>query len=342
MGDIGTNPGRWLLLMVIGAVPLGVTQLSAGQSLPTAVSVPSKAAPEASTVPPIPSTYVLGPDDALSFMGIEVDELGNKQFRIDPAGDISLPMVGRLHAAGLTVRQFEDTLNEHLSTYIRDPHVVVTITEFRSQPVSVLGAVKTPGTYQLQGRKTVVEVISLAGGFREDAGNTIKITRELEWGKIPLPNAMINPLGNFSVAEVRIKEIMDAKDPQNNILMMPHDVVTVPRAELVYVIGDVKKAGGFVLSERSSMSVLQALSLAEGSERTADTRRAKILRLEPGQEQRKEIAVNLKKILDGTSNDVPLQAGDILFVPGSTAKRVGVRTLEAAVQIGTGVAIWRP
>ena len=318
---------RLLLFAVIAGGLLSCAERTAGQESPQTMHVPS--------------TYTLGPNDQISFLGIDADEILNRQFRIDPEGDVSLPMVGRLHAAGLSVRQFEETLNEHLSTYIRDPHVVVTITEFRSQPISVLGAVKSPGTYQLQGRKTVVEVISLAGGFREDAGNSIKITRELEWGTIPLPNAGIDALGNFSVGEVRIKEILDAKEPENNILMMPHDVITVPRGELVYVIGEVKKAGGFILSERSNMSVLQALSLAEGSQPTADTRHARILRLEPGQEQRREIALNLKTILDGTSNDVPLQAGDILFVPGSAAKKVGVRTLEAMVQIGTGLAIWR-
>ena len=320
-------PWRLVLVAVIGTGLLGGGEQTAGQESPQAMHVPS--------------TYTLGPNDQISFLGIDADEIVNRQFRLDSDGDVSLPMVGRLHAAGLSVRQFEETLNEHLSTYIRDPHVVVTITEFRSQPISVLGAVKSPGTYQLQGRKTVVEVISLAGGFREDAGNSIKITRELEWGTIPLPNAGIDPLGKFSVGEVRIKEILDAKDPENNILMMPHDVITVPRGELVYVIGEVKKAGGFILSERSNMSVLQALSLAEGSQPTADTRHARILRLEPGQEQRREIALNLRKILDGTSNDVPLQAGDILFVPGSAAKKAGVRTLEAMVQIGTGLAIWR-
>jgi polysaccharide biosynthesis/export protein len=320
---------RWLVFIaVMGTVLLGGADRMEGQELPPAMNVPS--------------TYTLGPNDQITFWGIDADEIMNKQFRIDPEGDINLPLVGRLHAAGLTIRQFEESLNKQLSTYIREPHVVVAITEFRSQPVSVLGAVKSPGTYQLQGRKTVVEMVSLAGGFREDAGNTVKITRELEWGKIPLSNASIDPLGKFSVAEVRIKEILEAKNPEDNILMMPHDVITVPRAELVYVIGDVNKAGGFILTERSNMSVLQALSLAEGLDRTANTSHTKILRLEPGQEQRTEIVVNLKKILDGTSNDVPLQAGDILFVPGSTAKKAGARTLEAVVQAAVGVAIWRP
>jgi polysaccharide biosynthesis/export protein len=321
---------RWLVFIaVMGTGLLGSADRMEGQELPPAMNVPS--------------TYTLGPNDQIAFWGIDADEIVNKQFRIDPEGDINLPMVGRLHAAGLTIRQFEESLNKQLSTYIREPHVVVAITEFRSQPVSVLGAVKSPGTYQLQGRKTVVEMVSLAGGFREDAGNTVKITRELEWGKIPLSNASIDPLGKFSVAEVRIKEILEAKNPEDNILMMPDDVITVPRAELVYVIGEVNKAGGFILTERSNMSVLQAVSMAEGLGRTANASHAKILRLEPGQEQqRTEVAVNLKKILDGTSNDVPLQAGDILFVPGSTAKKAGARTLEAVVQAAVGAAIWRP
>jgi polysaccharide export outer membrane protein len=320
-------PWRLVLIGVIGTGLFGGTERVVGQdSLPTMH---------------VPSTYTLGPNDQISFWGTDADEIVNKPFRIDPEGEVSLPMVGRLRAEGLTIRQFEEALNKRLSTYVRDPHIAVSIVEFRSQPVAVVGAVKSPGTYQLQGRKTVVEMISLAGGFREDAGNTVKITRELEWGKIPLSNATIDPLHNFSVAEVRIKEILEAKNPEDNILMMPHDVITVPRGELVYVIGDVKKAGGFILAERSNMSVLQALSMAEGLDHTAKASHTKILRLEPGQEQRTEIAVNLKKILDGRSNDVPLQAGDILFVPGSTAKKAGVRTLEAMIEAGTGLAIWR-
>ena len=322
------QPWRLVFMAVMGTGLIGGAERTPGQDSSPAMNVPS--------------TYTLGPNDQITFWGIDADEIVNKQFRIDPEGDVNLPMVGRLHAAGLTIRQFEESLNKQLSTYIREPHVVVAITEFRSQPVSVLGAVKSPGTYQLQGRKTVVEMISLAGGFREDAGNTVKITRELEWGKIPLSNASIDSLHNFSVAEVRIKEILEAKRPEDNILMMPHDVITVPHGELVYVIGDVNKAGGFILTERSNMSALQALSMAEGLDHFANPSHAKILRLEPGQEQRTEIAVNLKKILDGTSNDVSLQAGDILFVPGSTAKKAGARTFEAVVQAAVGAAIWRP
>ncbi len=293
--------------------------------------------------PPIhaPSTYTLGPGDQLMFSGIAAEEIANRPFRVDPDGEVSLPMIGRLPAAGLTVPQFEEALNKRLSIYIREPQVVVTIAEFRSQPVSVVGAVRSPGTHQLEGQKNLMEMIALAGGFREDAGNVIKITRELEWGTIPLPGATIDSSKKFSLAEVKIRRILEARNPADNIPIMPRDVISVPKGELVYVIGGVNKAGGFILSEKEDMSVLQALSLAEGLDRTADSRHAKVLRLQSSQEQRIEIAVDVKKILGGTSKDVPLQAGDILFVPDSTVKRVGLRSTEAVIQAVTGVAIWR-
>ena len=213
-------PWQLILSAVIGTGLLGAAERTAGQDSPPAIH--------------LPSTYTLGPNDQISFLGIDADEIVNKQFRIDSEGDVNLPMVGRLHAAGLTIRQFEEVLNKRLSTYIRDPHIVVTTVEFRSQPVSVVGAVKSPGTHQLEGRKTLVEMIALAGGFREDAGNSVKITRELEWGAIPLSNASMDRPNNFSVAEVSIKEILEAKSTEDNIFIMPHDVSSILRGELVY------------------------------------------------------------------------------------------------------------
>jgi len=289
-----------------------------------------------------PSSYILGPGDQLTFAGVAVDEIANQRFRIDVDGQVNLPMVGRLLVGGLTLRQFEEALNKRLSVYIREPQVVVTIAEFRSQPVSVVGAVKSPGTLQLEGQKSLMEMIALAGGFRDDTGNVIKITRELEWGPIPLPGATTDPSNKFSLAEVNIKQILEGKDPAANILIMPHDVISVPKGELVYVIGGVNKAGGFILSEKQNMSVLQALSLAEGLDHYADSRRAKILRLQSSEDKRVEISVDIRKILDGASTDIPLKGGDILFVPDNTAKRVRTRTMEAIVQAAVGAAIWRP
>src|SRR6266478_6666831 len=289
----------------------------------------------------IRSTYLLGPDDQLEISGPELSDLSNKPVRIDGDGDIQVPLAGRIHVAGLTVQQTEQELNSVLSKYIRKPQVVVGVAEVRSQPVSILGAVNTPGVHQVQGHKTLLEMLALAGGIRSDAGYSIRITREVEWGCIPLPNAGLDPSGRFSVAEVNLQEIMEAKNPEEDIQIFPHDIISVPKAEMVYVIGEVKRSGGFVLGEHQTMSVLQALSLAEGLNTTADARHARILRLKRDADQRVEMAVDVKGILNGKGRDVPLQGDDILFVPGSTGKKAALRALEAAVQTGTGLAIWR-
>ena len=127
--------------------------------------------------------------------------------------------------------------------------------------------------------------------------------------------------------------------------MRPNDIISVPRAETIYVLGAVKRAGGFVLNERDALSVLQALSLAEGLDRTASPQKAKILRMAPGTTRRTELPVNLKQIFSGKATDVALQPDDILFIPDSAEKRAALRTLEALMSIGqtagAGVVLYR-
>ena len=180
-----------------------------------------------------------------------------------------------------------------------------------------------------------------AGGLRPDAGYSVRITRRLKWGRIPLPNATDDPTGRFTVAAINIRSIMDAVNPAENIEIRPEDVISVPKADLIYAIGAVRKAGGFVLGEHESISALQALALAEGLDRAAAAQNARILRATSGSANRAEIPVDIKKILAGVSADVALKADDILFIPTSASRNVALRTFEAAVQIGTGVAINR-
>jgi polysaccharide export outer membrane protein len=284
---------------------------------------------------------LLGPNDLLEISGPELTEPGAKRSRIDGDGNVDVPLVGRVQVTGLTVQQTEEKLDKLLRTYIRDPQVTVNVAEVHSQPVSVLGAVNTPGVHQVQGQKTLLEMLSLAGGIRQDAGYSVRITRQAEWGCIPLPSAKADASGRFSVAELNLKKIMEAKNPEENIQIFPHDVISVPKADMVYVIGEVRRSGGFVLGEHQTISVLQALSMAEGLNPGADTRHAKILRLKKEADQREEMAVDVKGVLTGKRPDLPMQGDDILFIPGSTGKKVALRALEAAVQSGTGVAIWR-
>ncbi len=285
--------------------------------------------------------YTLGPDDQLTIRALDSEELNEKAFRIDLGGFIRLPMIGRLHVAGMTVEQLESELTQRLKVFLVHPDVSISVTEFRSQPVSVFGAVRNAGVHQVQGRKTLVEMLSAAGGLEEAAGSTVKITRRLEWGRIPLKTAMDDPTGQFSVAEVKLNSILHANNPEENILVRPYDVITVPRAEMVYVVGEVQRAGGFVLRERENMTVLQALSMAGGLDRTAAPQNARILRSSGDGPARSEVAVNLKKILTGKTPDIPLSRDDILFIPSSTSKKAAVRAAEAAIQVGTGLLIWR-
>jgi polysaccharide export outer membrane protein len=291
--------------------------------------------------PAPPTEYQLGSGDQIVVHALDVEEVSDKPAAIDADGFIKLPMIGRVHAGGLSTRQLERELTKRLRTFVRDPQVTVSIAEYRSQPVSVLGAVASPGVHQLQGNKTLFEVLSMAGGLRADAGHSIKITRRIEWGAIPLPTAANDSTGRFSVAEVSVRSILDANNPHENIRICPNDVISVPRADMIYVVGAVKRAGGFVLNERESLTVLQALSLAEGLDTTAAPRAAGILRPDQNGGARTEIAVDLRRIMAGKSGDVPLTADDILFVPNSMAKSATLRGLEAALQIGTGIAIWR-
>ena len=287
----------------------------------------------------VQSTYLLGPNDEITIRTSDIEDHETK-VRIPANGYVSLPMLGQVKASGLTVDQFEVAIAERLKKYIRKPQVSVHIMEFHSQPVSVIGAVKNPGVHQLEGRKTLVEMLSSAGGLREDAGHTVNITRRSEWGAIPLPMSIDRQTG-FYVAEVEIKALIEARDAAVNIDVKPYDVISVPRSEMVYVVGEVKKSGGFLLGERESISVLQAISLAEGVSPGSAPQRAKVLRVTPGLALRSEIPVDVKKILAGQSTDIPLQRDDILFIPNALAKRAAIRALEMALQTGSGLLIYR-
>jgi polysaccharide export outer membrane protein len=288
----------------------------------------------------IKSSYILGPNDQITVHALDAEEISDKPYRISAAGDVTFPMIGKVKAAGLTVEELESSLVQALQEFIRQPKVAVTVTEFHSQPVSVMGAVTNPGVLQLQGNKNIIEVLSMVGGVRNDAGSSITITRKREWGVLPLPNAKLDPTGQFSTGEIKLKDVLGARNPEQNILIRPNDVISVTRNEIVYVLGAVKKAGGFPMNEHDTLSVLQILSLAEGLERTAAPQQAKILRVTPGATRRTEMLVNLDQIFSGKAEDVQLEQDDILFVPDSREKRAVLRTLEALVSMGTTVGAY--
>jgi polysaccharide biosynthesis/export protein len=289
------------------------------------------------------SGYVLGPDDQIVIHAIDSPEISDKPVLIGTNGNITLPLVGRVKAGGLSVEQLETELNAQLKEYVKDPQIAITVTEFRSQPVSVFGAVGTPGVIQLRGRKTLYQVLAMAGGLREAAGSSITLTRRRENGEVPLLGATIDPTGQFSVAELNVQEILAGKNPASNIEIKPNDVISVSEADsnMIYVVGDVEHSGGFTLGGRRTVSVLMALSMAGGLGRTAKPDKARIIRSIPGEPKPREVAVNLSQILKGKAEDVGLRPQDVLVVPTSSHKVFTTYSVPAMVSAAAYAAIYR-
>jgi polysaccharide export outer membrane protein len=288
------------------------------------------------------STYRLGSDDQISIRVADLDKLQLENTaapRVDVNGNLNLPVIGHVHASGLTLNELEKEIASRLDNILQNPKVSVSIVQYRSHPVSVLGAVRNPGVLQVTQPRRLLEVLSLAGGLAPDAGAKIMISRQKSIGMLPLSNA-VDSAADYYLGSVDLHALMQANQPELNFEVLENDVITVPRAELVYVIGAVKKAGGFTLGEREQMSVLQALSLAEGLDHGAAPKSARLLR-EVGQEKkRKEIPINLKPIMAGLAPDVSLRANDIIFIPSSATKLATMRGIEAAINLGTGMAVW--
>lgn len=281
------------------------------------------------------SSYVLGVGDQISVWALSAEEISDKPIPIGPSGFVNFPMVGRVRVTGLTVEDLEAELNTKLNVYIKDPQVTVTVTQYSSKPVSLIGAVRNPGVHQIERPMTLVETLSLAGGLTDNAGPRVKITRRQEWGPLPLPGSEPDVSGGFSVAELYLSEIIEAKNPEKNILVQPHDVITVPSADTVYIIGAVNKPGAFLLTDRDSVSVLTALSLAGGLDNTiASAKNVRVLRQQPDQAERVEIAINVRDILNGKTSDQFLEADDILFIPDSRGKKITRALIETVVRMG--------
>ncbi len=287
------------------------------------------------------SNYRVGPGDVLSVWCLGAEEISEKPLRVDTDGFLDAPLIGRMDIKGRTLEEVRELLAERLKVYVKNVSLTVTVVEFRSQPVSVLGQFNTPGTLQLQGEKNLLEVISMAGGLKPEAGHILKVLRRKDEGPFPLRASAISEEAQHYTAEISVRELIEVREPALNIRIRPHDVISVPKAELFYVMGEVRKPGGFVLGDRDQISIIEAVSLAEGTTGFALASKTRLFRRQENSIERKEIALNLSSILNGKSSEIFLTADDILIIPSNTAKKVSIRAAEAAIQLGVGVLIWR-
>jgi len=269
----------------------------------------------------VPTLIKLGAGDLLDVTVYNVPELASK-VRVSNSGDIYLPLVDYVHVDGLTPEEAQTLVEKRLSDggFVRNPHVTIFVDEATSQGVTVIGEVARPGIYPDVADHKLYDVISEAGGFGPAASKKIAILRrnQTEPIRVNLPRNL-------------------ADDLSGNVDIEPGDTITVPRAPIIYVVGDVNRPSG-LLVDNGTLTVLQALALAGGANRTAKLGDSRLLRKGPN--GMVETKLEVKKMLEAKSPDVTLQADDILFIPVSGAKVFAQRGFEAAMSAATMATIY--
>ncbi len=301
------------------------------QQLAPASPIPAAMSPLSSGIPAqaerLRPNYVLQIGDQLVVQARDVEELTDRPFRIESDGSINLPLVGRIQAANLTVEGLEAAITQALRTLVVNPQVSITVTQFKSDPVFVVGAFRSPGIYPLQSGRTLLQLLVAVGGLSPVSSRRIRVTRRIEAGKIPLNSAVVAADGKTSSVDINIQSLQTTVNPAEDIELEAFDIISAERAEMIFTTGAVARIGGIELGERETLSMMQALALAGGLQPSADRSRAVIYRVVMNTARRAEIPVDLKKLLAGETNDFPLLPNDVLFVPTSNklllANRLG-------------------
>ncbi len=260
---------------------------------------------------------LLDTGDLLDIRVFDTPDLSEK-LRVDNRGDITLPVGGIVKVRGLTAEQAQTAIEERFrqSNILHDPHVEVFVLEYATQGVTVAGEVKLPGVYAWSGKRTVLDFVSLAGGVTPVASKTFTLTHKR-------PNA--------AVVTAELSDSSPKADVE------PGDLIVVTRAGVVYVIGDVGKPGGYLIDNKETISVLEALALAQGMNKTAKYD-AKLIRNSPS--GRTEADLPLKPILANQAADPKLKDGDILFVPVSGGKQWADKSVTSVLEMAVGVVIY--
>jgi polysaccharide biosynthesis/export protein len=288
----------------------------------------------ASTVPNLDYNYSnlptqpVGPDDLLALSVYDSPEL-TRTVRVDADGNIRLPMLkDPIQVRGLVPSQLESAIAKALTkgNVLVDPIVTVTIVEYQSRPVNVVGAVKNPLVFQATRPIPLLDAIARAGGIREDAGSDIVVSREV----------MRDGKAARITQTIPVRKLIDNADPALNVLLRGGEEVLVPEARKIYVVGNVKKPGAYPVRNDEETTILQLLALSEGLT-PYSAKVAYVYRRSPGG-TKTEVPVPLAKIMKRQSPDVPLQANDILYIPNNNGKRLTAETLDRIAGIGTATA----
>lgn len=228
--------------------------------------------------------------------------------RVDEKGNISLPLIGSIHVGGQTVAAAQASIQEKYRTgqILKDPQIILNVLQYVSTQVTVLGAVQSPGRITMLEPHSLLDVIGMAGGETNFAGDTIQVETPASQGHT-----------------VQTYHYIRGEDEEalRNAQVNPGDTIRVKRAGIVYVLGAVYRPGGYVMQENGSLNVAQAVSLAQGTLLQAKIGDMRVVRHQPDGTL-KEIPVSYSKIMKGKQAPLELQPQDIVYVPISKVKSI--------------------
>jgi len=278
--------------------------------------------------------YKVGPEDQLAIEIYGQDKL-NRELRVNGQGEVTMPLVGVVKVTGMTPQQIEKRLAElYDARFLVNPQVTVEVKEFRHQRVAVTGAVAKPGSYEIIGPRTLLEVLSLAGGFSNSPGalasDTINVIRHQNAPDVAKTMQAGNAAQPFApkteTMVIDLRRLVSGQEPQLNISVRNGDVIHVPFAGTAYVLGGVRRPGNIPVKE--NLTVSQAVAMAGGVEPLLGTNNITIMRFD---EQGKPISINtnLSNIIARSDPDLPLKDSDVVVVKESTLKKTlyVIRTL---------------
>ncbi len=325
------RPALWALFVaVVGLTGCGgarhiANQVTAPQEASSDVQMLNREIALAAGTPHAGSPdYRIGSDDLLEVTLFDIEgkdgEPRRIAVRVSQSGSVTLPLIGQAPVGNKTPVQAEEELRQRYRRFIHDPQITVFVKEYRSYRVSVVGYVEKPGVFEITGERTLLEVLSMAGGLNAKAGKTVQVSRRRD--------------NRLETLLIDLDRLSHEAQMQLNLTMQPGDVVNVPKAGVVYIQGSVKKPGAYRL--REAMTVTQALGAAGGpEEKLANLGGMKLFR-RAGKGERQEIAIDIDAINAGQAEDVQLVENDIVVVPMSIPKYVVDRFIGG---VGMGLSV---
>ena len=289
--------------------------------------------------------YRIGPNDVLDIQIESWPEM-TRSFRVTAAGTFLMPYLGRVVAAEKTPEELAQFIADGLrGDYLRDPKVTVFVKEYNSRSFYIQGSVRSPGVYQIEGRPSLLELLTLAGGLADNHGSRAYIIRKIKYAAeepgtqetaTPKTSDPVTSSGGdqklqtpekprYEMTSANISGLLKGRFDQD-VFIEPGDIINIPTTDVFFVSGEVKAPGSFPLKEGTTLQ--QAISLAQGTVFKSKADETIIFR-ENSDGKREAIKVDLSAVMKGKKPDVPIMANDIIMVPNSTMKSIGGALLSA-------------